>query len=166
MKRAGQLCPRPADRVSIVPPHELMALNVLVVDDSAVMRSMIIRTLKLAGLPIGEVHQASNGQEGLAVLENHWVDLALVDINMPVMNGKEMIDRTRQNASTADLPIVVVSTKSGTMRIGSLQSKGVEFIHKPFTPEDLRQKILRLTGVALDEKSGREDSLSHGGCDF
>jgi two-component system, chemotaxis family, chemotaxis protein CheY len=146
--------------------YKPMALNVLVVDDSAVMRSMIIRTLKLAGLPIGEVHQASNGQEGLAVLEKHWVDLALVDINMPVMNGEEMIDRTRQNSSTADLPIVVVSTESSAARIGNLRSKGVEFIHKPFTPEDLRQKIVRLTGVTADEQPGRQGPVSSGGGDF
>jgi len=143
-----------------------MSLNILVVDDSAVMRSMIIRTLKLAGLPLGDIHQAGNGQEGLAVLEKEWVDLALVDINMPVMNGEEMIDRTRQNPSTADLPILVVSTESSTARIDGLRKKGVEFIHKPFTPEGLRQKIVGLTGVTTNGRPGGQDALSDSGCDF
>ena len=69
-----------------------MSLNVLVVDDSAVMRAMIIKTLRLSGLPLGEVHEAANGQEGLGTLDEHWIDLVLVDINMPVMNGEEMIE--------------------------------------------------------------------------
>lgn len=70
-----------------------MALNVLVVDNSMVMRTMIIKTLRLSGLELGDIHQAANGQEGLQVLENNWIDLALVDINMPVISGEEMIDR-------------------------------------------------------------------------
>jgi two-component system chemotaxis response regulator CheY len=61
-----------------------MALNVLIVDDSAAMRSIIQKTLHLSGLEIENVYQAKNGQEALDLLEENWVDLALVDINMPV----------------------------------------------------------------------------------
>jgi len=142
-----------------------MALNILVVDDSAVMRSMIIRTLKMAGLPLGEILQAPNGKAGLEILDGKWVDLAIVDINMPLMNGEEMIGRVRANPATADLPIVVVSTESSASRVASLKRQGVEFVHKPFTPEDLRSKIISLTGVT-DERCGGEDSLSHGSLDF
>ena len=63
-----------------------MSLNVLIVDDSAVMRSMLAKTLHVAGVDIGEIHQASNGQEGMEVLGERWIDLVLVDINMPVGN--------------------------------------------------------------------------------
>ena len=70
-----------------------MAVNVLVVDDSGVMRSMIIKAIRLSGLQLGEVHQAANGREGLEALHQHWIDLVIADINMPVMNGEEMIDR-------------------------------------------------------------------------
>ena len=142
-----------------------MALNILVVDDSAVMRSIIIRTLKLAGVPMGEVSQASNGMEGLEVLKGRWVDLAIVDINMPLMNGEEMIDRIRQDPASSDLPIVVVSTEGSASRIDALRKKGVEFIHKPFTPEHFRQTVVRLTGVS-DEQSGGEGALSNCGSDF
>jgi two-component system, chemotaxis family, chemotaxis protein CheY len=142
-----------------------MPLNVLVVDDSAVMRTMIIRTLKLAGLPLGGVYQAGNGREGLRVLEENWVDVALVDINMPVMTGEEMIDKVRENPTTSDLAIIVVSTESSATRIERLRGKGVDFIHKPFTPEDLRREIVKLTGVT-DEQSDGEDAVSNGGLDF
>ena len=124
-----------------------MSLNVLVVDDSGVARAMIIKTLSLAGVPLGQVYEAQNGQEGLAVLENNWVDLALVDVNMPVMNGEEMIDKLRSNPAWADLPVVVVSTEGSQTRIERLQKKGARFIHKPFSPEIVREIVQQLTGV-------------------
>jgi len=60
-----------------------MALNVLIVDDSVVMRTMVLKVLRMSGVPLGEVHQAANGQEGLAALDGNWIDLVLADINMP-----------------------------------------------------------------------------------
>lgn len=141
-----------------------MSFNVLVVDDSAVMRSIIIRTLRLSGLQIGEVHEAENGAAALEVLESNWVDLALVDINMPVMTGDELIDRVRANPDTEDLPVVVVSTESSDARVEMLQHKGAEFVHKPFTPEILREAITSMTGVVSD---GFADSASqHSDLDF
>ena len=142
-----------------------MSLNILVVDDSAVMRAMIIRILRLTGLSLGEVYEAPNGREGLKVLDEKWVDLALVDINMPVMNGEEMIDNVRNSQTTADLPIIVVSTESNVERVESIRRKNVEFVHKPFTPEVLRKTVLQLTGVPNEKLSG-ENSLSEGGPDF
>ena len=124
-----------------------MALNILVVDDSAVMRSMIIRTLQMSGVELGEVHQAANGQEALVVLDQHWHDLALVDINMPVMNGEELIECIRQKPAIADLPIVVISTEGSETRIERLQQHGAKFVHKPFTPETIQQIIQSVTEV-------------------
>jgi two-component system, chemotaxis family, chemotaxis protein CheY len=142
-----------------------MSLNVLVVDDSAVMRNMVIRVLRLTGLSLGEVYQASNGQEGLDFLKSNWIDLALVDINMPVMNGEQMIDHVRQDPDIASTPIVVISTETSQARIDLLQRKGVEFVHKPFTPETLRATIFRMTGMA-DEQADGSGSLPDGGADF
>ena len=69
-----------------------MAVNILIVDDSGVMRSMIAKTINLSGLALGEKYQAGNGQEGLDLLKQNWLDLVIADINMPVMNGEEMIN--------------------------------------------------------------------------
>lgn len=123
-----------------------MALNVLVVDDSSVMRAIIIKTLYMSGLPLGEIYEASNGKEGLEILEKNWIDLALVDINMPVMSGEEMIDHIRSKKEIADLPIIVVSTESSETKIEMLQRKGAGFIHKPFTPELLKEAIESMMG--------------------
>jgi two-component system chemotaxis response regulator CheY len=124
-----------------------MAVDILVVDDSGVMRAMVIKTLKLAGTPLGEIYQAANGQEGLDVLGDHWVDLVFADINMPVMNGEEMIDRIRDDPAWKDLPIVVISTEGSETRIESLHNKGAEFVHKPFTPEIIRNVLETMLGI-------------------
>jgi len=123
-----------------------MAVNVLVVDDSGVMRSMIVKTLRLSGLQMGEIHQAANGQEGLDALGEHWIDLVIVDINMPVMNGEDMIDRMRENSEHMETPVVVVSTEGSEIRVERLREKGAKFIHKPFTPEIIRDTVKDLIG--------------------
>ncbi len=142
-----------------------MSLNVLIVDDSAVMRAMIVKTLKLSGAPVGEVYQASNGEEGLRQLQDNWIDLALVDINMPVMDGEQMIDRMRERPETADVRVIVVSTEGSDTRVAALKAKGAGFVHKPFTPETLRENIVQITGVA-DGQSGSAASFGCGGLDF
>lgn len=142
-----------------------MSLNVLVVDDSSVMRSMVIRSLRLCGLPLSEIYEAGNGKEGLGVLEREWVDLALVDINMPVLNGEEMIKRVRENPETEALAVIVVSTESSETRIDSLRQYGAGFVHKPFSPEKLRDIILEITGVG-DAGNDRFCALPGSGPDF
>jgi len=139
-----------------------MSLDVLIVDDSAAMRSIIQKTLHICGLEIGNVYQAKNGQEGIEMLEENWVDLALVDINMPVMDGETMINLVRENPDFAELAIVVVSTESSETRIAQLQELDVKFIHKPFQPEILRETVYQLTGVENDGTS----TVSGGGFDF
>jgi len=129
-----------------------MALNVLIVDDSAVMRAIIIKTMRISGLPLGEIYQAANGKEGLDALSQHWIDLVIVDINMPVMNGEEMIDCMLENPDSKDIPTVVVSTEGSQTRIKRLQLKGVRFIHKPFSPEIIRDTVKEITGLGANDE--------------
>ncbi len=124
-----------------------MAINILIVDDSAVMRAMILKTMRMTDLPLGEIYQAANGQEGLDSLNQNWIDLVIVDINMPVMNGEEMIDRVQENPDTKEIPIIVISTEGSKTRVGRLQDKGARFIHKPFSPEIICDTIKDITGV-------------------
>lgn len=140
-------------------------LNVLIVDDSAVMRAMIGRTLKMAGVPLSAVHEAANGREALDVLRDAWIDLALVDINMPVMDGEEFIEAVRKDPATRDLAVVVVSTESSQTRIERIEGHGAAFVHKPFTPEQLRSTVVDLTGVHDGEEAGQA-ALDSGGFDF
>ncbi|MFH1982208.1 MAG: response regulator [Pseudomonadota bacterium] len=128
-----------------------MALNVLIVDDSKVMRSMVLKTMKMAQIPLGDVVQAGNGQEGLDALAENWIDLVLVDINMPVMNGEEMIRQMKSKPETAGIPVVVISTEGSETRIFRLKELGAAFVHKPFTPEEIRDTISALTGIGGDD---------------
>ncbi len=124
-----------------------MAINILVVDDSAVMRSMIKKTIRNSGVEIGEIFEAGNGQVGLDILAEEWLDILFIDVNMPIMDGIEMLERVRDNQHTVDLPILIVSTESNPERIKKIQKLNAGFVHKPFTPEILRERILEALGV-------------------
>ncbi|MDO9110095.1 MAG: response regulator [Desulfatirhabdiaceae bacterium] len=116
-------------------------MNILIVDDSSVMRTMILKTLRMSGLSLGDVYAASNGVEGLEILGRQWTDLVILDINMPVMNGEDMMIRMKENAETRDIPVIVISTEGSKTRIENLVKMGATFIRKPFTPEIIRDAI-------------------------
>lgn len=124
-----------------------MSLNILVVDDSAVSRSMVLKTLRLSGVPVGTIHQAANGQEALETLEHNWVDMILTDLNMPVVNGEELVHRVRANPLWQSLPVIVISTEGSQTRIARLTELGARFVHKPFSPEQLGGVVQEITGV-------------------
>ncbi len=129
-----------------------MSFNILVVDDSETVRAVIAKTLELSGVDLGALHQAGNGLEALEVLKREWVDLVFCDINMPIMNGVEMIDCIRKDAAMSNLPIVVISTEGSKTRMEDLKEKGVRaYIRKPFTPELLRSVVESLLG----ERNGK-----------
>ncbi len=123
-----------------------MAINLLIVDDSSVMRGMIVKALRMSGIDLGAIYQADNGKEGLERLDAHGIDLAIIDINMPVMNGEEMIDCMRNRPDTSQIPVIIISTEGSETRIERLKEKGARFIHKPFTPERIRDVINELVG--------------------
>jgi two-component system, chemotaxis family, chemotaxis protein CheY len=125
-----------------------VALNVLVVDDSKVARAIIAKTLKLTGAPVGEILEAANGQEGLAVLSQRWIDLVFADLNMPVMNGADMIAKMNADECFSKTPVIVVSSEGNQTRLESLKKKGVRScIRKPFTPEALKHVLVELLGA-------------------
>lgn len=128
-----------------------MALNILLVDDSTTVRAVIARSLELAGVPVGNLHQAANGREALAILGREWIDLVFADINMPVMNGVEMIEKMREDGLLQTIPVIICSTEGSVSRIEQLRAAGVRaYIRKPFTPELLRQVVEDTVGVPND----------------
>jgi len=129
-----------------------MALNVLIVDDSTVMRAMILKTMRMSGLALGQIYQAPDGRQGIKALKEHWIDLVLLDINMPVMNGEQMIERMLEDPDLKDTPVVVVSTEGSETRIERLQSKGARFIRKPFSPEIIRDTVQDILGIEADDE--------------
>lgn len=143
----------------------MTAMDVLVVDDSPVMRKMVIRTLQMCRLPIGHIREAGNGIEGLRQLEANEVDLILTDINMPEMDGARMIQEIRGPGGTAGPPILIISTGSSETIVQSGEWDRVDFIGKPFTPEAIRDKIIQLTGVKY-ESGSETGNVSDSASDF
>ena len=84
-----------------------MAFNILIVDDSAIIRKMIERTIHLASVPVGGIFEAENGRDALAILCGNWIDLVFADINMPVMSGLEAIRLIK--AENPEVKIVVLT---------------------------------------------------------
>lgn len=124
-----------------------MTLSVLVVDDNALMRNVTRRAASMSGLPIGSVVEAGDGKEALAVLEKGRVNLILLDINMPVMDGEDFLRAMRKDPRWSDIPVIVVSTESSITRIARLRGMGAGFIHKPFRPEEFVEAIRRLASL-------------------
>jgi two-component system chemotaxis response regulator CheY len=122
-----------------------MAINILLVDDSKAMRSIVRKTLLLAKVPLGDVHEAEDGQAALYVLREKWIDLVITDIHMPVMNGEVMIAAMAEEEALKDIPVIVVSTEGSQTRIENLRNLGVQgVVRKPFTPECLRGIVLEV----------------------
>lgn len=124
-----------------------MSINVLLIDDSAVMRAMVLKSLQMTGVPLGAVHQAANGVDGLAILRQHWVDLVMLDISMPFLRGDEMLEQMRADSDLAAVSVIVISSERGTERVARMQELGAVHLPKPFTPEQLRDVVREITGV-------------------
>lgn len=131
-----------------------MAFNVLIVDDSASMRRVLRRTLDVCGIESGKCLEAGNGMEALGVLRREWIDIILTDINMPVMNGEEMVRRLHEDEMLRSIPVLVVSSDRSKERLDHLCALGARgYLTKPFLPEALGEEIKRvLLGGDRDEQ--------------
>lgn len=118
-----------------------MKRNVLIVEDDPTMRVVLKRTLTESNIDIGEIYEAENGKIGLEMLAEYDVDLMLVDIYMPVMDGMEMLDYAADNPDYRDIPAVVVSTENDEKRIDAILRRGMGFVHKEFTTDLLEDQI-------------------------
>jgi two-component system chemotaxis response regulator CheY len=128
-----------------------MAFNLMIVDDSPVMRAFIARIVDLSGLDVAECLQASNGQEALDMLREKWVDIILTDVNMPTMNGEEFVRRLDEDDLLRTVPVLVVSTDGSEHRVQRMMSLGAKgYVTKPFSPEQLRERMEQLLGVERD----------------
>jgi two-component system, chemotaxis family, chemotaxis protein CheY len=123
-------------------------LKVLVVDDSKVMRRMVVRSLELSGLEISEVQEAESGTDALDVLHRMWIDVVLCDVHMPKMSGVELVRRMSEDRLTASVPVVMVSSDRNQAQIDELHSLGVRgYVIKPFQPEALARTVQQVLGL-------------------
>ncbi len=119
-----------------------MALNILVVDDSEAVRSILAKTLAISDVDVGELHGAANGKEAIDILEDHWIDLIFFDIDKPMMGGAEMNRQMRQNDVLKKIPVIVVSTKGSLPRIEQLKARrGVRTYVRAMAEQTVRHMI-------------------------
>jgi len=120
-----------------------MAKSLMIVDDSATMRKIIMRTVRMSGLEFERTEEAGNGAEAIEKLKASPVDLVLCDVNMPEMNGLEMVKKIRSELKNCDnTKIIMVSTESSQELIDGVIKDGANgFITKPFTPEKFQEKL-------------------------
>jgi two-component system chemotaxis response regulator CheY len=118
-------------------------VRALIVDDSSVMRKIVERSLRQAGIELEKVVEASNGAEALGALRDNVVDLVLCDINMPVMDGLEFVRQVGSVENAKGVPIVMITTEGSESSVVQALSSGARgYIRKPFTPEQVKEHVL------------------------
>jgi len=124
-------------------------LKVLIVDDSSVMRKIVERALRQAGLELTEVLEASNGAEALLQVQKGSLDMILSDINMPVMDGLEFLKNLANIESAKGVPVVMITTEGSEARVVEALSAGAKgYLRKPFTPEQVKERVTPLLGAS------------------
>lgn len=127
-----------------------MGIKALIIDDSSVMRKIVERSLRQAGIDLSHVLEAGNGQEALTALGSGKVDLILSDINMPVMDGLEFVRRVQGTNLAVGTPIVMITTEGSEANVMEALSLGARgYIRKPFTPEQVKEHVIPVLGGTL-----------------
>jgi two-component system chemotaxis response regulator CheY len=122
-----------------------MAYNVLIVDDSQTMRKVIQKSVTLSGFELGDCWEAGDGREALKIIHSQWVDLILADINMPVMNGLEMLRELDKDEIHRNIPVVLITTEGSEKCLEEARALGIKgYIQKPFLPEAIRSVLTRI----------------------
>lgn len=117
-------------------------LDILIVDDSAGIRKILQRVIRQAEVPLGAVHEAGDGVEALELLKTHTVGLILSDINMPNMNGLELLSQIKANDALKNVPVVMVSTEGSQAKVlEAVQLGAAGYVRKPFNAEQIKEKL-------------------------
>lgn len=120
-------------------------LDILIVDDSAAIRKILQRVLRQTDMPIGNVYEAGDGKEALAMLQAQSIGLILSDINMPNMNGLELLSAVKTNEAWKNLPIVMVSTEGSQAKVLEAVELGAAgYVRKPFNADQIKEKLAAL----------------------
>jgi two-component system chemotaxis response regulator CheY len=119
-----------------------MESHVLVVDDSAAIRKILHRVLRQTGMAIGEIYEAGDGQEALELLKTKTVSLVLSDINMPKMDGLQMLAALKTSPERRHIPVVMITTEGGETKVGEAVKLGAAgYVRKPFTADQIKDKL-------------------------
>jgi two-component system chemotaxis response regulator CheY len=112
------------------------------VDDSAAIRKILHRVLAQTDIALGDVLEAGDGVEALAVLEKRKIGLVLSDINMPNMDGLQFLTSVRANSEWNSMPVIMITTEGSQEKVMDAVQRGAQgYVRKPFTAEQIKEKI-------------------------
>jgi len=141
-----------------------MPFNILVVDDSASMRKVLRKSITMCNIGEIEFFEAENGQAALEVLKKEWVDLVFTDVNMPIMDGFELVINLNSDEIHKNTPIIVVTSDLSAENADAAKNSNVKHIvYKPFRPEAIRELLINLLGLEVNEDG---DDSEFEGLDF
>jgi two-component system chemotaxis response regulator CheY len=127
-----------------------MDSDVLVVDDSAAIRKILTRVLRQTGMAIQTIHEAGDGQEALAVMAQHRIDLVLSDINMPKMDGLQLLASLKASPQWQKIPVVMITTEGGETKVAEAVRLGAAgYVRKPFTADQIKEKLVGILEPAI-----------------
>jgi two-component system chemotaxis response regulator CheY len=119
-----------------------MESDVLIVDDSAAIRKILQRVLRQTGMSIRTIHEAGDGLEALDLLNSQSIDLVLTDINMPKMDGLQLLGAVRAAPKWQAIPVVMITTEGGEAKVGEAVRLGAAgYVRKPFTADQIKEKL-------------------------
>ncbi len=123
-----------------------MPPNILIVDDSAAIRKILHRVLKQAEVPLGDIYEAGDGVQALEVLKANPVDLVLSDINMPNMDGMQLLAQIKANPQWQSIKVVMITTEGNQSKVLEAVGLGAAgYVRKPFTADQIKEKLLSLS---------------------
>src|ERR1700722_4737429 len=127
-----------------------MESHILVVDDSAAIRKILQRVLRQTGMVISEVYEAGNGLEALELLKTKTVTLVLSDINMPKMDGLQLLGALKNSRQLRHIPVVMITTEGGETKVGEAVRLGAAgHVRKPFTADQIMEKLVGILEPAM-----------------
>jgi len=122
-----------------------MSVDVMIVDDSAVIRKVLRRILIQADVVLGNVVEAGDGVEALEKLRTEPVHLILSDINMPNMDGIQLLTALKAQDSSKHIPVIMITTEGSAARVMEAVQLGASgYVRKPFTMEQIKEKLTGL----------------------
>ncbi|MDD5475794.1 MAG: response regulator [Syntrophales bacterium] len=143
-----------------------MSFNILIVDDSNSMRTVIRKVIAMSGFDVDNCFEATNGIEALTVLSENWVDLVISDINMPEMNGIQLLEKMSDDEMFKMIPVVMVTTEGNEERMREAFDRGARgYLRKPFLPEECRNMLYKVVGFRENGKYETDDDDA-GSLDF
>jgi two-component system chemotaxis response regulator CheY len=117
-------------------------LDVLIVDDSAAIRKILQRVLRQTDLNLGEISEAGDGTEAVEILKNRRFGLILSDINMPQMDGLQLLARIKEMDHLKDVPVIMITTEGGQGKVmEAVQLGATGYVRKPFTADQIKEKL-------------------------